>query len=245
MAVEQGICKNCGSLVVFNTQDEMCDCIFCNAVFPRAELIPIDAELKDIVFPNEKFEKQTETKGRNQYSVMADLVTPAVRHEKTKPVNADNEAERQFEISAKDVKAPKKTLAVVIGVSAAIVAVVAAISIPLYFSRTKLLKEMQSKMPSVVEGVVSVDTSKDDDGRTTGYGIQGLNSQIVYLATEDEVDEAKAKQLFDNYCKARSEAKSGLSDDTVKMTIYSEGGIYTVNMTEVTFSEDTKAAASK
>ena len=240
MAVEQGICKNCGSLVVFNTADETCECIFCNAVFPKAELIAIDAELKDIEFPNEKFEKQT-TSNKHQYSVMPDQVAPAVAREKVS--NPIVETKNEFEISAKDVKAPKKVIGIVCGITAAVIVAVVGISLPLYFSRTELHDKMQGKMADVCRDF-TVDTALDKDGNSAGFAIQGLNSQIVEIATEDKLDETKAKALFDSYSEARKGVgKSGNKD--IKMTIFAGDGIYDVTSEGVEFREDSKATASK
>ena len=41
MATKQGMCKNCGSLVMFDDRDELCECVFCNCVFPSAEAAKI------------------------------------------------------------------------------------------------------------------------------------------------------------------------------------------------------------
>ena len=37
MATKQGMCRNCGSLVVFDDRDDTCECVFCHCVFPSAE----------------------------------------------------------------------------------------------------------------------------------------------------------------------------------------------------------------
>ena len=243
MAVEQGICKNCGSLVIFSTGDDTCECIFCNAVFPRSELIPIDAELKDIVFPNEKFEK-TGTSNKHQFSVMPDQVTPVVNREKVSGTSTISETSK-FEIVPKDVKAPKKAVIAISAAAAAVLIVVAGISIPLYSMRTKLTAKMQDKMTSVVEGVAQVDTSRNEKGQAAGYSIQGLNCQYVSIVTDDKITEDKAKQLFDNYSEARKSIKKTSSDKDITMKIYADGGVYNVKSTGTTYREDIKATSSK
>ena len=244
MAIAQGICKNCGSMVVYNTGDDTCECIFCNAVFPMSELIPIDAELKDIVFPNEKFEKRSNST-KTSYSMMPDQVSVEVerakKHEALSP-EAQNKT-NEFEISAKDVKAPKKLVIMIAAATAAFVLIVVAISLPLYFMRTGLLKSVEERMGDVTKDVVKVDTSKDADGRNVGFSLEGLNSQIVGIVTEDQASEEKAKQLFDNYCKVRGEIKEGLDSSDVKMTLYAKEGIYQVTADGVEFVEDSKPLA--
>ncbi|MBO7450798.1 MAG: hypothetical protein J6U54_10550 [Clostridiales bacterium] len=242
MAVLQGLCKNCGSLVVYNSADEMCDCIFCNAVFPIGEVIPVDAELKDIVFPNIKYEKQAG--GKNQYSTMPDRVTPIVNRNATS-TSDEGSVIKQFELEPKDVKAPKKVIITLASIAAAVCIVIASISVPLYFSRTKLLSAMENKMPAVVSDVATVDTAKDSQGRTAGYFIFGLKCQNVRLVTSDDITEDQAKELFDNYCAARKEVSSKYGNKDVEMKIYADKGIYTVTANNVEFTKNSESTSKK
>ncbi len=244
MAVLQGLCKNCGSLVVYNSADEMCECIFCNAVFPIGEVIPVDAELKDINFPMEKFEKTTEGTGKNQFSTMPDRVTPAVeRNSKSSVVETVVET-KQFEVQAKDVKAPKKVVAILTAIAGVALITIICISLPLYKMRTSLLAKMEDKMPAVVENVANVDLTKDDDGNISGYSIQGISCQKVSVLTGDDIDENEARLLFDNYCDARKSISSKYGNDDVKMKIYSKNGVYTVTSEKADFSENKVTTAS-
>ena len=235
MAILQGICKNCGSLVVYNSSDDTCDCIFCNAVFPVSEVIPMDAELKDIEFPNEKFEKKAGIK--TQYATMPDSVTPAVKRNKVSNTTDENAFTKQFEIQAKDVKAPKKVVILLSVIAAAALIIVVSISLPLYFKRTKLLSSMEGKMPSVVENVATVDTTKGK-GYPVGYSIQGLDCQNVSIVTGDDIDEDTAKLLFDNYCDARKSVSSQYGKDDVKMKVYAKKGVYNVSSSKTEFTEN-------
>lgn len=244
MAVLQGICKNCGSLVMYNSADEMCECIFCNAVYPIGEVIPIDAELKDIVFPNEKFEKNTNSGAKNQYSTMPDRVTPVVeRNAKSDSLDEGVET-KQFEIQAKDVKAPKKVVAIITGAAAIALIVIISVSLPLYKKRTKVHAKMEDKMHSIVENVIDIDITKDENGNTAGYAIQGLSCQKVSMLTGDKVEEDKAVLLYNNYCSALKSADSSINKDSVELKLYCDGGVYTVTSDNVKFSENKAATAS-
>ena len=68
MATKQGMCKNCGSLVMFDDRDELCECVFCNCVFPSAEAAKILENPDGYEFKNEKFEKNTEAGAKHYYS---------------------------------------------------------------------------------------------------------------------------------------------------------------------------------
>ena len=54
MATKQGMCRNCGSLVMFDDRDDLCECVFCNCVFPSEEAAAILANPEGYEFKNEK-----------------------------------------------------------------------------------------------------------------------------------------------------------------------------------------------
>ena len=58
MATTQGMCTNCGSLVIFDDRDENCECVFCHCVFPAAEAVELLANPAGHEFKNEKFDKR-------------------------------------------------------------------------------------------------------------------------------------------------------------------------------------------
>lgn len=239
MAVAQGICKNCGSLIVYNTADEVCECIFCNAVFPLAELIPMDAELKDIVFPNEKFEKTDATKHHYVVPVLPDQVEVNVEREKrSKTLDASTKEKIEYEVQAKDVKAPKNVIIALTAISVAVLVIVLAISLPMYNSRTKLLDKMQGNMATITKDIVTVDTSLDDKGFSKGYFISGIKCSNVAVVTNDEIDEATAKSLFVSYCNKRAEVSNIKGDSDVEITIYAQKGIYKVTADSFEFTEN-------
>ena len=151
MATKQGMCRNCGSLVMFDDRDELCECVFCNCVFPSKEAAELLANPDGHEFKNEKFDKQEGTKHYYSNPVMPDIVEKAVQREKVSKVQPDSTKLKasEFEISPNDVKAPKK---LVIGMAAgavAIVAIILAISLPLYFSRKSLKESITADIGSI------------------------------------------------------------------------------------------------
>ena len=78
MATKQGMCRNCGSLVVFDDRDDTCECVFCHCVFPSEEAVALLANPEGHEFKNEKFEAKEG--GKHYYSnpVMPDQVQKAV-----------------------------------------------------------------------------------------------------------------------------------------------------------------------
>lgn len=232
MANVRGICKNCGSMIVFNEKEEKCECIFCHCIFPSSEAIEIMNNPEGREFPNEKFEATDSSKHYYSTPVMPDVVTPAVNRAKVSQAPTTSKIESQYEVTAKDVKAPKNVIIAIAGITAAVLVVVAAVSIPLYLSRTELKNAINSRMETdVIADVVNVDTDTDEDGNTVGYSIDGQSCKSVDIVTEDEVDAEKASTLYGNYCQVRADELGLEGDDAFKgvnVSVFCSTGIYSV-----------------
>lgn len=234
MATKQGMCRNCGSLVMFDDRDELCECVFCNCVFPSKEAEEILANPDGYEFKNEKFEKQEGAKHYYSNPVMPDLVEKAVQRDKVSKTQTDSSKLKasEFEISPNDVKAPKK---LVIGMAAGavvIVAIILAISLPLYFSR-KALKEAITADIGTIFDSADADSVSYSDFEYKQFNIYGLSCQFVKLGLSDEITDAQAKALYSNYTKLRTD-KRGEDSGEVEMYIYTPGTIYFVNKDGVT-----------
>lgn len=230
MATKQGMCRNCGSLIIFDERDPECECIFCHCRFPSAEAEAILADPNGHTFANEKFEATNNSK--TYYPTSPDIVEGAVKRDK---VSEANKAEvkydsNSFEVSPNDVKAPKK---LVIGLSLGlvfIILVVIGIALPLKLNRDKLTNSLNAKMADVFNGIVEVDTSKDSEGFSKGYYIYGQTCQNIKVVVNGEVDKETAKKMFDKYTDLRAGELDSKADKTkdVKMEVYSPAGIYLI-----------------
>ena len=234
MATKQGMCRNCGSLVMFDDRDELCECVFCNCVFPAKEAEELLANPDGHEFKNEKFEK---TEGsRHYYStpVMPDVVEKAVQRDKVSKTQTDTAKLKpnEFEISPNDVKAPKK---LVIGMAAGaliVVAIIVAIALPLYFSRKALKESITADIGNVFENADS-ETVSFTNFEYKQFNIYGLSCQYVKLGLSDGITEDQAKTLYSNYTKLRTE-KRGEESGEVEMYIYTPDTIFFVTKDGVT-----------
>ena len=189
MATKQGMCRNCGSLVVFDDRDDTCECVFCHCVFPSEEAVALLANPDGHEFKNEKFEAKEG--GKHYYSnpVMPDTVSKAVQRDAVSSKNSDDLKLKpsEFEVSPNDVKAPKK---LVIGFAAgtlAVILIVLAISFPLYMSRTNLRKAIEADINTAFDSIAKEDVS----GRQ--YIIYGLSCQNIKLSLPSGIDKATAQ----------------------------------------------------
>ena len=162
MATEQGICKNCGSLLMVNSNDDLCECVFCDCVFPSAEAIEIFNNPDGVEFPNLPQPKRDAKASRHTVTpVFEDVVEKAVKVDKA--VNKETKVEKLFELSPDDVKTPKKVKTIVYAATAACLVIVLGISIPLCVLRTSHAKKIENNITRCIsDAQMSVSTVVED-----------------------------------------------------------------------------------
>ena len=242
------MCRNCGSLVVFDDRDDTCECVFCHCVFPSEEAVALLANPEGHEFKNEKFEAKEGGKHFYSNPVMPDTVTKAVQREAVSSKSTDDLKLKpsEFEVSPNDVKAPMK---LVIGFSAATVAIVLiilAISFPLYNSRTNLKKAIEADINTTFDSIEKEDAS----GRQ--YSIYGQSCQNIKLSLPNGIDKATAQNYYNKYCELRAAKRDGNNSGNVKMEIFTPDTIYYVsgegvtdNVQETVVITESTAAASE
>ena len=204
MASTQGICKNCGSLIILNDREELCECLFCDCVFPTSEAIAIAENPEGYTFPNEPQPKREGVKRNNVVQVYLYPVPNAIKQQAT--VSSTTKIEKNpYEVSADQIKAPKE---VVIKIAAAFVAalvLVLAISMPLYFSRQKNEKAIAESIDTVFEQAgIEVKTEKVD-GLYVGFSLSGQRNNRLRVVTDSEATPELALDLFKAYAALRAD----------------------------------------
>lgn len=238
MATKQGMCRNCGSLIIFDERDQNCECVFCHCSFSAAEAVELLDNPEGHEFKNEKFESTGN--GKNYFPVSPDIVESAVKRDMVSNKNnvETKSKQNEFEISPSDVKAPTKVVALVIGGVALFVIAVLLISLPMRNSRKTLKADITNEVKTVFDGVADVDTSLNEEGYANGYYIYGQSCQNIKVSVKTNVTEDVAKTLYGNYVALRTD-KLGKSDsDNVVMEIYSPEGIYKVDNSGCVFEKD-------
>lgn len=218
------MCRNCGSLVMFDDRDELCECVFCNCVFPSKEAAELLANPDGHEFKNEKFEKQEGSKHYYSNPVMPDVVEKAVQRDKvSKPLSDSTKLKaNEFEISPNDVKAPKKLVIGMAAGSVALVAIILAIAIPLFITRKSLTDSITADINTIF------DTPASDSAESyRQFNIYGLSCQYIKVGTSEDITDDEAKALYSNYTKLRAEKRGNDSGD-VEMSIYTPDTIFLV-----------------
>ena len=244
------MCKNCGSLIMFDERDEQCECVFCHCIFPSSEAIEIYNNPEGREFPNEKYEANTSSQKHNVTKIYSsESLEKTIAREEMRKANSEGPKNNEFEVQAKDVKAPAKLVVGVIAGAAVMVALILAIVFPMYKTRTALRAVIEADISQVFDGIASVDMTSDEEGKYyNGFSVFGQTCQYLNAATNDELSEEDASAIFENYCALRAEKIADGSADIyegVQIKIYCDGGYYTVtgangNVNAV-FTEDAEA----
>jgi len=232
MASAQGICKNCGSLIMLNDREELCECLFCDCVFPSAEAIEIAKNPSAYSFPNVPQVKREGVRKYNVTPMYPDPVPAAVkRAEITQPLKIEK---NPYEVSPDDIKSPKKTLWAIIGISVAAVVIVVAIFLPLYFDRMNHRDAMSASISQVFTEF-KVDTTKTDS-YYVGFSFRGQKNDTLLVSTDDAVTNDKVLKTFENYALLRAKEYNISPSDfsacygDIKLTVYAANGSYTLDV---------------
>ena len=208
MATEQGICKNCGSLLMVDSRDELCECVFCDCVFPSAEAIEIYNNPDGVEFPNLPQPKRDSKATRH-------VVTPVFDNVVEKAVKVDQaqnketrKVEKLFEISPDDIKAPKKVKRTVYITTAVCILLVLGISIPLSILRHKHKANISDNISLCVTAAnIKVDT-ESDDGYAAGYKLYGQENDHLALVSTEDVTNEQVVSAYQSFCAIRGEEKT-------------------------------------
>ncbi len=230
MASAQGICKNCGSLIMLNDREELCECLFCDCVFPSAEALEIAKNPGAYTFPNETQPKREGVKKYNVTPVYPDPIPAAVKRAEVEKPAAKAE-KNPYEVSPDDVKAPKKILLLVCGITAGVIILVVAISWPLYADRMNHRNQLSEAIPDVCTEF-KVDSTKTD-GYYVGFSLKGQSNNSLSLTTEDTVTKEDMVKTVENYANERAK-EYGIGDsnryDNVSLTVYASNGGFTISL---------------
>ncbi|MBR2751113.1 MAG: hypothetical protein IKD90_08280 [Clostridiales bacterium] len=243
MATKQGLCKNCGSLIMVDSNDELCECVFCDCVFPATEAIEIFNHPDGVEFPNLPQPKRESKAVRHTVTPVFDnAVEKAVKVDKA-TTSKDKKVEKLFEISPDDIQTPKKVKLIVYTTTAICIALIIGISLPITLLRSSHYKKIYKQMSTcIAAGELTVNTEAAD-GYTTGFKISGTKNNEVSLVSSSDTDKAKVLKTFESYCAIRGEEYGYESGDAhyykdVVLTVYAPNGRFKIDGNDGAVSED-------
>lgn len=199
MALKEGRCVNCGSILFLEPKNEKGHCLFCDAVFDNSEAFRAHAAPDDFTFPNDP---QPKYDGPNLDPRPVAVTAPVP----PRAPAAQKKAVPVFEpkvTAIPDAKIPQKAKIIAIGALLAVLAIAAAILVPLIMKRDA---ERQVIKDTLVPQLAGVDWDKN-------VSLMNMSNNQILIASETHVSQDDAEALFDLFVKARSNAM-GVSEDT-------------------------------
>jgi hypothetical protein len=202
MASIQGICKNCGSLIVLNDREDMCECLFCDCFFSSAEAIEIAKNPSGYNYPNLPQPKRDGVKKFNVTPVYPDPIPAAVkRAEVSEPVKKEK---NPYEVSPDDIKPPKSTVRRIFAIAAACVVIVVAIYMPLYLIRMNHRDNLSDAIGQVFDKAGYTVNISEDDGYYVGFSLTGQKNNVLSVSTDAaELTSDQIYTTFTEFAKLR------------------------------------------
>lgn len=235
MAVKEGLCSNCGSLMRIDDSKETATCIFCWAEVNANEALDLIEDSEGHEFLNETFdepglEEKTQALAAQGFggihvSTSARQVPKKTIERKEGKLTPREKVALQNKPLVKPYCSKKHLLLITAGV-VGFVAVIAAIAFPMYFTREGKKKEIKEKLPN------SISFASDQ----TLYNINKQNNSAITIISPEAIDEATAKDIFEKYASIYSETY-GISAEDAKAKIQvkildEENGGYAVSLKE-------------
>ncbi len=217
MAIHEGICPNCGSLMRINDENEETYCIFCWAPADSKEAIALAEDSTGHEFENKSYpEPDPEEKmaalaaqGLGGVNVMPQTPTkkPAQERRRKGKLTPREKVSLQNKPLVKPYVSKKHRIRIVIGVCVFLI-IIAAIALPVYFTRENKKTELMEYLPELV-------SYASDENRVN---IQRQSNQLVTLVNPEQTDEADAVDVFNKYAKTYAEVY-GIDEEEAKSRI--------------------------
>jgi hypothetical protein len=218
---------------MLNDKEELCECLFCDCVFPTAEALAIAQNPSEYSFPKEPQPKRDGVKRFTVVPVNADPVPTAVKRAAV-AANPKPVEKNPYEVSPDDVKAPRKVFWGVIGTAVAVVLVTVAIAWPMQNNRNNHRENLSSSIATVFSEF-SVNTTKVD-GYNVGFAFNGQNNNVLAVTTDEKVSKEAVLTTFKQFADLRAK-EYGISTEQfssyygdLKLSVYASNGGFVVDI---------------
>ncbi|HHU06964.1 MAG TPA: hypothetical protein GXZ59_01315 [Clostridiaceae bacterium] len=206
MALKEGRCINCGSLLILDPRMEKGQCLFCGAVFINDEAIAAMDLPNDHEFPNEEQPEYTGPSLAVQPSrevVYAPPVTPRARKGKKVEVFELKDPE------IPDLKIPKKKIILISSVVAGIFIIFLAVFFLFSLDRDSKREKISNQF---------VDSLPYELVSESGIAIDNMSNNDVTLILKESVTDQEAAVIFLDYANVRAEVM-GYDDSDFSATV--------------------------
>ncbi|MGI6508697.1 MAG: hypothetical protein ACOX4A_10100 [Saccharofermentanales bacterium] len=207
MALQEGRCINCGSILFLDPKMPEGHCFFCDCVFKNEDAFRAAAHPDEFTFPNEpqpKYEGPSLTPSQVHHGP----IVPAVRQSSAKVAPVDD-----YVIPEKKVpklKIPVKAVLMMFVVALVVVGIFAAIAIPTVSKRN----DQQKQIGELFVASLPVEINVEDD-----LQIQNVGSTSAVVILKEDITLEEGVDFFNQYCDARAKVlkiEDGSFDKTRK-----------------------------
>lgn len=205
MAIKEGRCINCGSILFLDTDSPKGHCLFCDCVFDNADAFRAQTHPEEFTFPNEpqpKYEGPSLTPSAQRGAPVAMAPRTAAVPVKEKDVYVLPETK------VPDLKIPMKAVAIITAISALVVAVFVAVAFPLVSKRDK----EQSAIIDQFVAKIAYEVDKDKD-----ILVHEMKSDEAIVVLHENISAEDGISLFNEFCDIRAEIL-GIEDNSFKAT---------------------------
>lgn len=205
MAIREGRCPNCGSIINVETEKDN-HCVFCWAKVDPAKAISLAEDVGDYVFPNEKFDPPAESAKsaalsayRNgvQYGAKQRRTTsaqPVAKKPKEQRLSAAEQVAKLNESFAMpELKVNKRVLVTALSVVAIVVVAIVAWAVPSVHSRNIHRTEIINKI-------------QPDKNALADIALQGMHNTKLIAVDQGSGDAKKAEAILKAYTEAYTAA---------------------------------------
>lgn len=238
MAIQQGRCKNCGSIIMVDQAKDDAVCMFCWAHTSPGEAVAIDADPSAYSFPNEVMPEPTGEEQSLAFAHVAGKSVPGAA-KKSQPAPKKQKAKRMSPAekvaqAKREVIEPKMDRRQMLRVASGLLAtalILAALIVPSALSRNGKRRQIKERIGGLVAGESLGDANCSIEG--------GSNETLVLVLPRDFSDE-EAKLILNDYRALRAEVYGLSAEDAqsrVKLRLYAQGELLEVGAGGVTRSK--------
>ncbi len=222
MALQEGRCINCGSILFLDPKMPEGHCLFCDCVFKNEDAFRAAKNPEKYTFPNEPQPKY-EGPSLTPSEIYRGPIVPAVRQSAKKVASVEDYVLPEKQVP--NLKIPLKAVLMMFAVALVVVGIFAAIAIPTVAKRN----DQQKKIGELFAASVPIEINVDDD-----LQIQNTSSTSATIILGEDITLEEGVELFNQYCDARAkvlEIKDASFDKTrkpVTLRIATPGGGYLI-----------------
>ncbi len=225
MALKEGRCPNCGSILHLDPKADKGHCLFCDAVFQNSDAFSIAENPAGHTFPNEPQPKYEGPDLRSNQNGQA-AARPKNKPSQPQPSKPKPPPPQTYEMKepekVPDVRLPSKVKIRLFLAFLVLLLLITGITVPIVMRRDAVRSDLTAAIPSIAS--FPVNPERD-------VSIWHVDNDYIMVATEEMVSEDELVGFFKALCEKRASLLAIDSDQfedvygSVKLKlVYPEGG---------------------